>query len=194
MLERWGDARDMFEQSLTIRKSYNIYSNLGTLYYIEGKFEDAARTYEQAIELNGNDYLTWGNLAAAYYGIHGKKDKAIETYKRAIEIAEGQLKINPNDPDVISNLASYYADVGNVTKSLSLLEKSLQMAPDNVQVIYRAATTYEHLGSRDKALHWIGIAIQNGYSRSEIENQPELKELVADDRYKQLIEQIGIKN
>ena len=194
MLERWGDARDMFEQSLSIRKSYNIYSNLGTLYYIEGEFEDAARTYEQALELNDKDYLTWGNLAAAYHGIQGKQDKAIETYKRAIEIAEERLKINPNDPDVISNLASYYADVGNDTKSLYLLEKSLMIAPDNVHVTYRAATTYEHLGNREEALRLIGDAIGNGYSRSEIENQPELKELVADERYKKLVEKIRNAN
>ncbi len=194
MLERWGEARDMFEQSLIIRKSYNIYSNLGTLYYIEGNYEDAVQTYEQALELNDNDYLTWGNLAAAYYGIPGKKDKAMETYKRAIEIAEEQLKINPNDPNVISILASYYADVGDETKSLFLTEKSLEIAPDNVEVIYRRATTYERLGNREKALFWIVKAIEKGYSRSEIENQPELKELVADERYKRVVENINNKN
>lgn len=194
VLKRWGEAREMFERSLSIRKSYNIYTNLGTLYYIEGKFEDAARTYLLALELNDKDYLTWGNLAAAYYGIPGKKEKAIETYKRTIEIAERQLKINPNDPNVISNLASYYSDIGNKKKSLSLLEKSLKLAPENVQVVYRAATTYERLGNRDKALHWIGIAVNSGFSSSEIEHQPELKELVADERFKKLLEKYNNSN
>lgn len=188
MLERWGDARAMFEQSLRVRKSYNIYSNLATLYYIEGNYEDAAKTYEQALELNDKDYLTWGNLAAAYYGITGKKEKAIKTYKKAIEIAEENLKINPSDPEVNSNLASYYADVDDSSKALKFLTNALISAPDNVMVMYRAATTYEHLGNREKALYWIGKAIENGYSRSEIENQPELKNLVADERYKNLTE------
>ena len=187
MLERHEDAREMFENSLKIHKSYNIYSNLGTLYYIEGKYEDAARTYELALELNDNDYLTWGNLAATYFWIHGKKNKAIETYKQAIVMAEERLKVNPKDPDVISNLARYYSDIGNKRKSLKLLGQSLDIAPDNVEVMYRAASIYENLGMRDDALLWIGKAIENGYSRYEIENQPELKQLLADERYQQLL-------
>lgn len=186
MLERREDAREMFERSLTIRKSYNIYSNLATLYFIEGKYEDAARTYELALTLNDNDYLTWGNLAAAYFWISGKKEKAIDTYKRAIEIAEERLKVNTKDPDVISNLASYYSDIGNREKSLELLKEALDIAPDNVEVMYRAASIYENLGMRDEALLWIGKAIENGYSLTEIESQPELKDLLADERYKKL--------
>ena len=187
MLERREDAREMFERSLTIHKSYNIYSNLGTLYYIEGKYEDAAHNYELALSLNDNDYLTWGNLAAAYFWIQRKRDKAIETYKFAIEIAEERLKVNPKDSDVISNLARYYSDIGNKKKSLKLLRQSLDIAPDNVEVMYRAASTYEKLGMRDDALEWIGNAIENGYPRTEIESQPELKQLVTDERYQQLL-------
>jgi len=188
MLERREDAREMFERSLAIRKSYNIYSNLATLYFIEGKYEDAARTYELALELNDNDYLTWGNLAAAYCWIDGKKDTAKNIYKHAIEIAEERLKINPKDADVISSLASYYSDIGNKKKSLTLLKQSLEIAPDNVEVMYRAASTYENLGMRDDALLWIGEAIENGYPRSEIENQPELKQLATDERYQQMLQ------
>ncbi len=194
MLEKWSDARDMFEQSLSIRESYNIYSNLATLYYIEGKFDNAADTYKKALKLNENDYLTWGNLAAAYHEIDTKKEKARETYQHAIVIAEEHLKVNPNDPDIISNLASYYSDLDEESKSISLLEKSLLIAPDNVQVAFRAATVYERFGNRDKAIHWIGKAIHNGYSRSDIENQPELKKLVADVRYQKLIANKGSNN
>jgi tetratricopeptide (TPR) repeat protein len=143
--------------------------------------------------MNDNDYLTWGNLAAAYYRIPDKKNKAIETYKHAIKIAEEKLKINPNDAEVISNIASYCADIDDKTKSLNLIKKALKMAPGNVEVMSRAASTYEHLGDREKALEWISKAIENGYSRSDIENQPELQDLVADERYKKIVENINKK-
>jgi len=187
MLERWSDAREMFERSLQIHSSYNTYSNLGTLYYIEGNFEDAAKMYKQALKTNDNDYLTWGNLAAAYHWIPGMSNKAVETYKKAITLAEKNLEVNPNDPEVNSNLASYYADVDDTTKALNLLKKSLDTAPEDVMVMYRAATIYEHFSYREKALYWIGKALENGYSRSEIEHQPELKQLIADERYKQIL-------
>ncbi len=186
LLERWPEAQEMFERSLKVRKSYNIYSNLGTLYYIEGKYDDAARMYEAALKINDNDYLTWGNLAAAYFWIKGKKNEALKTYKTAISLSEKKLKINPNDPEVAANLAGYYADVGDSLKALSLLKESINNAPDNVLVMYRAATIYENLGNREKSLYWIGKAIAAGYSRAEIEHQPELKKLIADERYKKI--------
>jgi len=186
MLERWTDAREMFERSLQIQKSYNIYSNLGTLYYIEGKYEDAAKMYEQALKINDNDYLTWGNLAAAYFWIPGKHAEALANYRNAITLAENKLKINPNDPEVASNLASYYSDIGDSSRAFKLLKESINNAPDNIMVMYRAATIYEHFGDREKAIYWIGKAIENGYSRSEIEHQPELKKLIEDKRYKLL--------
>ncbi len=186
MLERWSDARRMFERSLKIRKSYNIYSNLGTLYYIEGKYADAAKMYEEALKINNNDYITWGNLAAAYYWSPGNRDKAISTYNNAINLAKTKLKINPKDYEVVSNLAAYYADIGDSSKALKLLKESINSAGDNAMVMFRAATIYEHLGNRKKALYWIGKAIAGGYSRSEIEHQPELKQLITDERYKQI--------
>ncbi len=191
MLERWSDAKDMFERSLKIQATYGIYSNLGTLNYIEGKFEKAAKMYEQALNLNDNDYLTWANLAAAQHWVPGKEKDAIDNYHKAIALAEKNLKINPNDVEIISNLASYYGDVDDSSKSMKLLQKSIKMAPDNANVMFRAATINEHFHNRKKALYWIKKALESGYSRSEIEHQPELKQLIADSQYKQIVEELS---
>ncbi len=183
LLERWVEAREIFEHSFAMKKSYPAASNLGTLYYIEGQYADAARMYEAALELNDHNYLVWGNLASAYYWAPEQRHKAQQNYQRAIEIAEERKKVNPNDPDVISHLAGYYSMIKKRTKALTLIEQALKMAPKNMQVMYRAGTTYEQLGERENALHWIGKALENGYSKSEIENQPELRELVSDARF-----------
>ncbi len=189
-LKRWKDAREMFERSLAIKATYGAASNLGSLYYIEGRFADAARTYESALELNEHNYVVWGNLASAYYWAPGMRDKAQETYERAIRMALEQHKVNPNNPDVVSNLAEYYAMTGEVTKALSYINQALEMSPKDVEVMYRAGAAYEQLGVRDKALHWIGKALENGYSRSEIEHLPELRGLVADVKYQQLVSKL----
>ncbi len=60
--------------------------------------------------------------------------------------------------------------------------------------MYRAATINEHFKNREKALYWIKKALKNGYSRSEIEQEPELKELTSDDRYKQLLSTLNKNN
>ena len=190
-LERWTEAREMYERAFAIKKSYSVSSNLGTLYYIEGLYGDAARMYETALELNDRDYLVWGNLASAYYWAPGERDKAQEIYQRAIGLAQERKKINPHDPDVISHLAGYYSMIGERNKAITLIEQALDMAPKNVQVMYRAGTTYEQLSDREKALHWISKALENGYSRSEIEHQPELRELLADARFQRLLKNSG---
>jgi hypothetical protein len=53
--------------------------------------------------------------------------------------------------------------------------------------MYRVGTAYEQLKQRDQALRWIARAIHAGYSLSEIQHQPELRALLADERFQRLI-------
>ena len=187
LLERWPDAREMFEKSLSLHNSYNVASNLGTLYFIEGKYSEAARMYEAALKLNNKDQLIWGNLASAYYWAAGERQKSQKFYRKAIELAEEQRNVNPRDSELLSQLAGYYAMIGDRTKALACLDQSLQISPDDAQIMFHTGTTYEQLGEREQAIDWIVKAIENGYSKSEIEHQPELRKLLADARLKELL-------
>ena len=190
--ERWSDAREMFEKALKLDKSYTTYSNLGTLYYIEGNYYKSVEMFEHALKINDDDYLIWGNLAGAYEQIEGKRKEAEAAYKNAIKRAETTLKINANDPEVLSSLAGFYIELRDTANTVMLINKAVEKGSQNLSVMYNAAVVYEHLGDRDKALKWIVNAIKNGYSRSEIEHQPELKNLTEDARYKAMT--AGIKD
>ncbi len=185
-LDRLKDAQDMFEKSINAEPNYSAYSNLGVLYYKENNFDKSVKMYEQALKINDNDYIMWANLATALSFIPNRRKEKIETEWKAISLLEQELKINPNNPDYISDLAAYYSDLSDSAKSFALLEKALKIAPNNLNVMYRAATINENFNNRDKAIFWIKKAIDNGYSRSEIEQEPSLKDLVNDKRYKQL--------
>ena len=193
-LGKLSDAKDMFDKSIKIQPTYFGYSNLGVLTYKGGNFDKAAQLFEEALKINDNDYLMWANFAAALYWTSGKSKESIENYKKAIVLAEKQLKINPNDANVISDIAAYYGDINDSTKAFEMLNKSLKIAPNNSDVLYRAATINEHFNNREKALYWIRKALESGYSRSEIEQEPELKKLVSDNRYKQLVAQLKDNN
>ncbi len=186
-LEQWDMARTMYERSLELEKTYSAASNLGTVYYIEGRYSEAARVYETALEISDGDYLLWGNLGSAYYWIPGQREKARSAYKRAIELAEERNEINPNDPEVIINLAGYRAMTGDEEQARIYLQRAIDMAPGNTWVMFVAGTTFERLGDREQALHFIGSALEHGYSRSEILNQPELQRLIADERFKEVL-------
>lgn len=187
-LGRWDEARSILEKSLDLEKTYDASSNLAMLNFMEGRYEDAARMFETALELGDSNYLLWGNLGSAYYWAPGEREKAEEAFERAIELAKEQKEINPNDPLVSIDLAGYQAKIGDEEKARDNIETALELAPDNTLVMFIAGTAYEQMGNREKALHWIEKAIENGHSKSEIMNQPDLQGLISDERFQRLIE------
>jgi serine/threonine-protein kinase len=185
-LERSADARQMFERSLKIEPNYGAYSNLGSIYFSEGRYGEAASMFEKALEKDPRDYKVWGNLASTYYWMPEKKQQASSIFRRAAGMAETQRKINPRSSALLSNLALYYAMMGDRNKALDLVRQALDSAPQDVNVMYRAAQTYEQLGQRDPALEWIGKALANGYPRTAIDRSPGLRELRKDSRFQSL--------
>ena len=179
------EASEMFEKAFKIKQSYTVASNLGTLYYIQGKYNESAAKYEEALQINDQDYTIWGNLGAAYYWAPGERGKAKDAYLHAIKLAEEARKVNPMDPDLISALAGYYSMVGEKAKAAELADRSLKLSPHDAEIMFRAGCTYEQLGDRKKAIEWIINSIKNGYSITDVGSQPDLKKLVADDRYKE---------
>ncbi len=54
------------ERSVSIEPSRSALTNLGTLYFDDRRFADAAAMFELALEEDDTKYLTWGNLGYAY--------------------------------------------------------------------------------------------------------------------------------
>jgi tetratricopeptide (TPR) repeat protein/TolB-like protein/tRNA A-37 threonylcarbamoyl transferase component Bud32 len=187
-LEQLQKAREMFERSLAAEPNFRAYSNLSTLYYMDGSYAQAAAMCEQALKLNDTSYMTWANLANAYFWVPGKRGEAMENFRQAAVMAEEQRKITPHDPHVLSSLAAYYAVLGESEWAVSLIDQALEIAPDNPRVMYFAGHTYEQVGEREKALEWIGRALESGSSRSDVERDPWLRELQKDRRFEELLD------
>lgn len=185
-------ARATFEHSLEIAPNYAAYSNLGTLSYLQGDYPSAALMYENARDLEDEDYQVWINLASAYYWTEGRRAQALATYRRAAEMAEAKRATNPRDPSVLSHLAESYAMLDEDSTARVRLAEALNLAPDNIEVMLRAGVVYEMLGERDWALDWIKRALERGYPIAYIEKYPELAELRADPRFKSLQHDSGM--
>jgi tetratricopeptide (TPR) repeat protein/predicted Ser/Thr protein kinase len=186
MLEQWDEAILMFEKSFELGKNYEACANLGTLYYMNGLFDDAARMYEWAWEYDRSDHLVIGNLASACYWIPGERERSRSLYEEAVVLAEQALERNPQEARNLAKLAGYYAIV-RPAEAAAYAEQALTLAPDDAEILYRAADTYEQLGNRARALFLLGAAIEHGYPVKEIEHEPWLKELREDPRYDLLV-------
>lgn len=190
-MDRVDEALEFFKRANEIRPTYTGYSNLATIYFFAGRYEDAAYYYEVALALDDSHYHVWGNLGSSYQWVPGCREKALAAYREAVRRAEEQRKVQPNDGDLLCFLAGYYAELGEADEARRLTERALELAPDDVVVLFQAGHTYEVLGDRENALEWIGKALERGYSPEQVETTPALADLREDERYRRLIEGVG---
>ena len=162
--------------------------NLGSVYYLEERYLEAADILKKAAELEPKSYLPRANLAAALDRTASTKAEAKVAYQKAIELAKPLLEATPNDERIIGNVASYHAVLGNREQATALIRRALALQPDSPGVAQRAIAVYEFLKDRELALEWAAKALKNGYPLETLKSDPELAGLVADPRFKKLEE------
>ena len=178
------EAKLMFVKSLEIEESALTANNLAGMYFSENSFEKAAEMYQIALTSLSDRYEIWGNYAAATYW-SGNQEESKAYYRTAIEKAEQQLQVNSNDPMIIADLAAYYSDISDTLNAERNIERALKLNEDNLRIRLRAVAVYENIGKRSEALKWITWPML-----ADIEEQPEFKELIKDDNYQILRNQL----
>lgn len=176
------EARKDLENSLQYEKTSRAYSALGSLLLFDGKYDEAAAQYKQAIALDNASYVAWANLGDAY-GWGGKQTDAMEAYRKAIVLEEAQHERRRRDPELLVNLANAYAQIGDSDKSLPLVRQALALAESNPKVHYIAGEAYEALHQRDKAIPLLATALASGYRTREFQSNPRLASLKADPAF-----------
>lgn len=178
-----GEAEQALKKSVALNPSYPAYANLGLLYMQEKRYQEAATATEQALQINGNNYLVWNNLMLAYEGSK-QNDKAATSRQKTEQLAEKAVALKPRDAVAVSTLAALYAQDKLNQKAEARIRTSLALAPDDPNVLSNVGEAFELMGDREKALNYIEKAIGKGYALDDIANEPELQSLVADPRFK----------
>jgi serine/threonine-protein kinase len=186
-LGRLDEAAAMWRRTLEIRPDAVAYSNLATVTFFTGHYAESVEPFEKAAELEPQNYLYWGNLADAYRWTPGKQDRAKATYARAIGLAKQALEVNPRDTDALGSLAVYEAKSGDLEKARMLIGQALAIAPKDVNVLSEAVEVYTLAAEQQKALDCLKYAVQAGYSRIELEANPELAGLRSNPRYREMM-------
>jgi len=182
------ESRKVLQKAIRLHPNYASYTNLGNLDLKQERYADAAADYEKALEINKSDYQVWSNLAVAYSQTPGQQARAKDGFLQAAKMCREALKANPNDPEMLSDLAMFLASEGDEREEpLVLIEKALALGPQDSYVQFNAAETYESLGYRKEALDWLGKLIASGYPLDDINHSPVLADLVKDKRYAELL-------
>jgi tetratricopeptide (TPR) repeat protein len=188
-LDQPDRAREVFERSLEIQTegNYTALLNLGTLEFGDGRYADAAGLFERALAIEDGDYQLWGNLGHSYIRA-AVPERAVAPLRRAVELAEVELRTRANDPEILSHLAGYHADLGEEGAAREALEAAAARQPQDPMVVAYIAEVYEDLGDREGALEWVGRALAMDVPASYFEGKASLRALLTDRRYRTLVE------
>ncbi len=188
-LGRNEEAITVLKKGLGIAPDCDAWTNLGAAYMYVGKYEEAAEAMKKATELSPHDHTLWRNLGDSYHQIPARQAEARGAYQKALETATAQLKVDPNDPLVLSGIALYDAHLGRVEDAESFISRAIGASPNDSDTLFTSALVYEIIGHREKALKQLDQAVKAGFSLEEIEKEPELRELQTDPRYRRWLQQ-----
>jgi len=180
---RDDDAVAALQHAIEIQPNEDVYNNLATILFYQGKYDESVPAFEKTVALNANSYDIWGNLGDAYRWSTSKKDKAPAAYQTAIRLVRQEIAKHPDQIELQSDLAMYLAKIANKNAALETLKPVEEAHSKEPGVLYTTALTYELCGERDKALQSLRAAVQSGQGLNDIKNEPELVSLRSDPRY-----------
>ena len=125
------------------------YENVGNIYLREGKYKECIPYYQKALEIEPY-WTTYSNLGTAYFFLKQYNESAA-AYQKAVAL-------NPNDSEVVVNLADAYRwsgqkDMARETyqRAIALGYKELQTNPQNASAMAQIALSYAKIGDAQHA-------------------------------------------
>ncbi len=117
------------------------YINLGVLYDLDGKLNEAVECLKEAIRLDPTDYHSYNNLAQMF--------TCNNEYEEAIECAHKALELKNNFNDSLEALAICYNAIGDTENAEKYFRKSLQTG-SNEQKLRHAMDVYASKSYEDE--------------------------------------------
>ncbi len=180
---KFRDASDMIARAMNFRPSGSTYLTLGSAYYYQRRYTEAAAAYNAGIQLNPGLYSAWGDLGEVYQHLSGNQQQAQEAFHKAIDLAEKHLAAVPLDYNAYANLAEYWAQLGHRKEALAEIDK----IPQSSRPAYadRLVLVYELTGDRRKAIETVRALPPSSPLLNYINNHPDLESLRRDSALRQ---------
>jgi serine/threonine-protein kinase len=184
---RYDDAIVALQRSIALRPTMNAYSNLGVAYFYTHRFAEAAENSRKALDLDDQDWVTWGNLGDALYWIPGRRPEAAQAYRTARKLAAARLAVNPNDASTAADVACNSAMLDDKQAALSNINRALTLDPESGDVLFRASLVYNHFGDDDKTLSSLKKAVEHGFPVATVQDTPDFEHLRSNPAYSTLV-------
>ena len=168
----WDGAEDAFRRALELEPNQVAFQNLGTVFFYQHHFAEAAQMFETAADVAPAEHRAWGWLGAALRFVPESEVASQVAYQKAIELVEKQLSVNPNEPEDLARLGVYLAHSGKLDEAREALARSMELAPGDPTTQYFEAILELSSGNDELALEKLAKAVQLGYSLEMLNADP----------------------
>jgi tetratricopeptide (TPR) repeat protein len=130
------------------------WKNLGAMYYLDGRYDDAEKDYREALRLNPSESMVHNNLGLIY-AKEGDLDKAEKEYQE-------ELKINPGYDNAYFNYGMLLYTRGDKENALKMWLMTIKVNPDHANGLQSLAHYYYEEGDLQKANYYANEAKKRG--------------------------------
>ncbi len=138
----------------------NLTYYLGASYFLEGKYEEAAESYDNLLTYDPKDanaYFLRGSL----YLKTGKKKKGLEDYKKAAELSDKDYELVIS---IYENLESY----GMKKQAMEFINKASEIGGDDADSLFYRGRIYQIMGQDDVSKSTLQRAMDGGNDQAAI--------------------------
>jgi TolB-like protein/Flp pilus assembly protein TadD len=175
-----------YGKALEVEPTAGAYSNLGLMNYYLGDLQAAIENHSNAVALQPNDHLARSNLGDSLW-VAGREEEARLTFEKAESLVQEALRVNPNDPFSMMDLAWIEAMLGNHDDARSLMGRVRTRLPDDPYTYYYDALVWLRAGDKSAALDALETAVEKGYSRQLLSAEPHLDALRGENRFMSIV-------
>ena len=169
---------------VSVKPTANLLLNIGSLYYAEERFDQAAVYYAKGVEVGGSTATFFRNLGDANRHL-GRTADSQTAYRHARELVEKEITQDPRRANSHSLLGLLNAFLGERDRARFELSQGLSINAENRSVIRDSAIAYEYLGMRKESLAVLIRAPRP--LLEEIGYQSDVKDLAKDARFQDLL-------
>jgi adenylate cyclase len=177
---RFEESIDLAEKAIAYDPvSSAEYANLGYSLYYARRFDEAAAAFRKSISLNPERFRAYVYLGRVMLE-QGAVKEALEVIQRA-----------PEHPMRVAGLAMVHHALGDEDAADQAL---MQLMENWGEVMaFQIAETYAFRGDHDAAFQWLDRALETrDPGLSVLLGNPAFDDLTSDDRYRSLVEKLGL--
>lgn len=135
------------------KKSAFDLTNRGLEYFKKGKYDDAFREFDKAIEIDPQYAMAWLNKGRVL--LYHKKN-----YIEALKIFDEATKLAPQDAMAWTLKGNALNDLGKPDEALQAYDKAIQANPQSAMAWNNKSVVFRNQGKYDEALQLVNKAIE----------------------------------